>query len=74
MFTAIIEKTELDGFRPRSRYPFNDMEVGDSIRFDEFRRAESARVAALQYAKRNRPDWKFAIRKSIHGWDIIRIA
>lgn len=73
MFSAVIEKADFHDFQPRARYPFRSMRVGDSIRFEDFKRAESARVSALQFARRNCPDWKFAIRKSTRGWDIIRV-
>ena len=39
----------------RCNYPFEDMGCGDSILFIEERRAASARVAAVRFAKRHRP-------------------
>lgn len=57
----------------RHRYVFEGMEVGDSLFFDDFKLAENARVAAIQFAKRRNPDWKFGIRKMNNGWRIFRI-
>ena len=59
--------------RLRVRYPFAQMSVGDCIHFDEFRKAESARVAAIQFVRRRALDWRFSMRKSCDGWRIIRI-
>jgi hypothetical protein len=47
--------------------------VGDSLFFDDFKLAENARVAAIQFAKRRNPDWKFGIRKMNNGWRIFRM-
>jgi hypothetical protein len=58
----------------RSRYPFSDMVVGDSILITEAQKAESARVAAIQFSKRHGLTWKFGLRKSREGWRVIRIA
>jgi hypothetical protein len=58
---------------PRIRYPFDQMKAGDCIHFDDFRRAESARVAAIQFVRRRGLDWRFSMRKSCDGWRIIRI-
>jgi len=41
--------------------------------FDDFKLAENARVAAIQFAKRRNPDWKFGIRKMNNGWRIFRM-
>jgi hypothetical protein len=54
-------------------YPFREMFVGDSILIQDFRRAESARVAAIQFAKRRGGEWKFSLRKTREGWRIFRI-
>jgi hypothetical protein len=50
------------------------MFVGDSILINDFKRAESARVAAIQFAKRRGGACKFSLRKSREGWRIFRIA
>lgn len=59
--------------RIRIRFPFDRMQVGECMLFDDFRRAESARVAAIQFVKRRNLDWRFSIRKSSDGWRIIRV-
>jgi hypothetical protein len=57
----------------RSNYPFEDMGCGDSILFIEERRAASARVAAVRFAKRHRPDWVFTLRRVDDGWRLWRV-
>jgi len=70
----LIEKSSHPAEYPeRSRYSFDDMSVGDCMHFDEFKRAENARIAAIQFSKRNRPAWKFSIRKMSDGWRIFRV-
>ena len=69
----VIEKaTEERQPSERVSYPFRDMFVGDSILINDFRRAESARVAAIQFVKRNHLAWKFSLRKMDGGWRIFR--
>ena len=58
----------------RSRYPFSDMEKGDSILFKDERQASSARVAAVRFAQRYYPDWTFTLRKVENGWRLWRVA
>lgn len=58
----------------RVSYPFEAMGIGDSILIEEFRRAESARVAAIQFARRRNGAYKFSLRKTREGWRIFRIA
>ena len=57
---------------PKNRYPFLQMEVGDSLLIDEFRVAQSARVSAINFIKRHELAWKFGIRKTGEGWRIYR--
>jgi len=71
----VIDKASEEGKQAeRVHYPFNDMFVGDSILINDFKRAESARVAAIQFAKRRGGACKFSLRKSREGWRIFRIA
>jgi len=49
------------------------MDKGDSILFLEERRAASARVAAVRFAKRHRPEWVFTLRKVDDGWRLWRV-
>ena len=58
----------------RVSYPFGSMFVGDSILIEDFRRAESARVAAIQFSKRRGGSCKFSLRKTREGWRIFRVA
>lgn len=60
-------------FRERTMYPFATMGIGDSLIMNEFKKAESARVAAIQFVKRRGLDWKFSMQKSREGWRIQRI-
>jgi hypothetical protein len=55
------------------RYPFNQMNIGDSILIDDFRVAQSARVSAINFIKRHNLCWKFSMRKTDNGWRIFRI-
>jgi len=56
----------------RTRYPFNDMEVGDSILFTERAPADSARVAALRFARIQTPPWRFSLRTVSNGFRLWR--
>jgi hypothetical protein len=58
----------------RSKYPFEDMEVGDSILFKEERQANSARIAAVRFAERHHPDWTYTLRKVEGGWRLWRVS
>ena len=57
----------------RSKYPFHDMEVGDSILFTNRPAAESARVCAMRFTKAHQPEWKFSLRAVDKGWRLWRI-
>ena len=61
------------GARSRSSYAFNAMSVGQALHMDDFKKSQSARVAAIQSVKRNQLDWKFGIRKTPLGWLILRL-
>lgn len=56
----------------RTKYPFRDMESGDSILFKDKKQADSARVAALRFVRVHRPDWHFSLRKVEDGWRLWR--
>jgi hypothetical protein len=47
-----------------TKYPFKDMETGDSIYFEDERQANSARVSALRFAGRQEAVWGFTLRKT----------
>jgi hypothetical protein len=55
------------------RYPFDDMTIGDNIFITDFKKAESARVSAIQFSKRKNLGWRFSIRKMDGGWRLFRI-
>lgn len=57
----------------RTKYPFSDMQPGDSIRFVEERHANSARVSALRFVRAHAPDWAFQLRRVENGWRLWRI-
>ncbi len=71
----VIDKAS-DALVPAERvsYPFAAMVVGDSILIEDFRRAESARVAAIQFSRRRKGACKFSLRKTREGWRIYRVA
>jgi hypothetical protein len=58
---------------PRVRYPFSEMGVGDSFIIFDYKKAESARVAALLFTKRRMPSWRFSMRKTTEGWRLFRL-
>ena len=69
----IDKATNLLSAEKRMSYPFVQMEVGDSFLLTEYKTAESARVAALLFARRKSLEWKFSMRKVNDGWRVIRI-
>ena len=70
----ILEKAQPEALNlTRATYPFQEMEVGDSFFIDNYRKAESARIAAFQFCKRNSNSWKFTMRKMEGGWRVIRV-
>jgi len=58
----------------RTRYPFKDMEVGDSIFFDTLPKGTSARVSAAQFIQKHEPTWKFSLKQVSGGWRLWRTA
>ena len=58
----------------RSKYPFVEMEEGDSILFGIRKQAESCRVAALRFTRVHQPKWVFTLRKVDNGWRLWRIS
>lgn len=58
----------------RTRYPFSEMEAGDSIFFVNERKAASARIAAVRYAGRYHPTWVFTLRRVEGGWRLWRVS
>jgi hypothetical protein len=63
----------------RGKYPFRDMEVGDSIFFANKQQATSARVASVRFGKSLQPSWTFTLRTTDKasdkaGWRLWRMA
>lgn len=58
----------------RTKYPFEDMQVGDSILFGKENQANSARVSALRFVRTHAPKWQFQLRKVDNGWRLWRVA
>ena len=56
----------------RTKYPFLEMEPGDSILLSSKAQADSARVASIRFVKVHRPDWSFVLRKVENGWRLWR--
>ncbi len=70
----VVEKTPPEALvSGRVTYPFQQMELGDSFFINNYRKAESARIAAFQFCKRHANEWKFTMRKMDGGWRLIRI-
>lgn len=58
----------------RTKYPFMEMEPGDSILFRSKKQADSARVASIRFVKVHQPHWAFVLRKVENGWRLWRKA
>lgn len=58
----------------RTKYPFRDMEPGDSILFTNHKKSNSARVSALRFVRMHEPEWVFKVRKVPEGWRLWRVA
>ena len=59
----------------RTVYNFSFLEkVGDGFFMDDFKTAQSARVAGIQFVKRHDLPWKIGIRKVNGGWQVLRTA
>jgi len=56
----------------RTKYPFRDMQDGDSILFTDKKQAESARVASLRFVRMHAPKWQFSLRRVSDGWRLWR--
>ena len=58
----------------RTKYPFRDMEPGDSILFKDQKQSNSARVAALRFVRVHQPRWQFRLRRVDNGWRLWRVS
>jgi hypothetical protein len=70
---AILKRSAQVEYPQRLRYAFSEMAVGDSVFIEDHRKAESARISAIQYCKRHQLGWRFSIRKMDRGWRLFRI-
>jgi hypothetical protein len=70
---SIDKQGTVPPLKERVSYPFNKMDVGDSFLLTEYKKAESARVAALLFSKRKSLEWRFGVRKVTEGWRIFRL-
>ena len=70
----VLKSPEFIKIPERNRYHFDGLEVGEHFYFSDFKQAESARVAGLQFARRRGLAWKFGIRKMQDGWRVFRVA
>lgn len=57
--------------RRYSKYPFNEMEVGDSFFVEG--KSNALLSIAKYFAKSQKLDWKFTVRKEVNGTRIWRI-
>lgn len=57
----------------RTRYPFQNMEVGDSILFPNRKLADNARISAMRFVRTHQPEWKFSMRTVEGGFRLWRI-
>ena len=56
------------------RFPFDKMEIGDSLFFEELTQVESAQNAGHQYGKTHKNGFKMTRRKVDNGYRLWRIA
>lgn len=69
----IVERIDLE--RIRSQEGINtlgSLEVGDSLYFSDFKKAQSLRSLSYYLVKSRNLNWKFTFRKMDQGWRVIR--
>lgn len=67
--------SHLQQLNNKAIYPFASLKhVGDAFFIDDYAKAESARVAGIQFVRRHHLDWKIGIRKVSGGWRVLRTA
>jgi len=49
------------------------MTIGDSLYFDDLKKAQSIRSLSYYFVRSRALRWKFTFRKMDNGWRIIRI-
>jgi hypothetical protein len=70
---VLLKSEEKVSCPDRIRYAFDEMSVGDNLHILDHKKAESARISAIQFSKRNQLGWRFSIRKMDGGWRLFRI-
>lgn len=68
-----IEKNESLPEAKAQRYPFEQMEVGDSVLVADLPKAESIQNAAYAWGKKNGTGFKMTRRKVDNGYRVWRI-
>lgn len=56
----------------RTRYPFAEMNVGDSFLVQTRKKGHSARIASIRFVKVHQPTWEFSLRRVEGGWRLWR--
>jgi hypothetical protein len=72
MFT-VSKSLDSVSYPQKIKYSFEEMTVGDNIYITDFRKAESARISAIQFSRRKKLGWRFSIRKMDGGWRLFRV-
>ena len=70
---VLFKSQETATYPGRIRYAFEEMSVGDNLHIFDHRKAESARISAIQFSKRNQLGWRFSMRKMDGDWRLFRI-
>lgn len=72
--TQIDRGVPLSKARTKKKYPFAQMQVGDSFFFEELTEVESAQASGKGYSKRHNPEFRMTRRKVEGGYRLWRIA
>ena len=70
----VIEKVQLDRIKINNDLQLLEkMTIGDSLYFDDLKKAQSIRSLCYYFVRSRALRWKFTFRKMDNGWRIIRI-
>lgn len=70
----VIEKIQLDRIKLNNDLELlQKMTVGDSLYFQDLKKAQSIRSLSYYFVRSRALGWKFTFRKMDDGWRIIRI-
>ena len=67
---VLLKSQEQVSYPDRIRYAFDEMSIGDNLHIFDHKKAESARISAIQFSKRNNLGWRFSLRKMDSGWGV----